>query len=83
MNQQRNPKQIFQEMLSIGPNPQQVEQIIFMRNPQLRVLSNQIRQSGMDPIQFALQYARQNNIPIQQGSLMSMYQEMMNMIPRN
>lgn len=83
MNSNFNPRSMFQNMISMGTNPQQVEQIIYAQNPQLRVLANQIKQSGMTPIQFAMQYARQNNIPIQENELLNQYNSMVNMIPRN
>lgn len=57
-----NPIFIFQQMLSMGNNPQQIEQMILQQNPQLQVVYNQMKQSGMRPMDFVMQYARQNNI---------------------
>lgn len=34
-------------------------------NPQAQAIFNQMRQSGMSPKQFVMQYAKQNNINIQ------------------
>ena len=73
---------IFQQMVSMGTNPMQIKQMILNNNPQLRVLENQISQSGMNPIDFAFQYAKQNNIPIEQNSMMSLINQMKNMIPK-
>lgn len=78
-----NPRNLFQSMVSMGTNPQQVEQMIYQQNPQLRILANQIKQSGMSPIQFAMQYAKQNNIPIQENELLQQYNSMVSMIPNN
>lgn len=82
MNSNYNPRNIFQNMISMGTNPKQIEQILFAQNPQLRILSNQIRQSGLTPLQFAFQYAKQNNIPIDKDFLTQQYNSMVNIIPR-
>lgn len=73
---------IMNDLMSLGNNPQQIEQILFSQYPHLRILSNQMHQSGLSPIQFVIQYAQQRNIPIQQNQLMSMYQQMMQMTPK-
>lgn len=78
-----NPLNIFQQMLSMGANPQQVEKLIFAQNPQLEILANQMRQSGLTPIDFVVQYAKQNNIPIEQNAMFNTYQQMLSMIPNN
>lgn len=83
MNNNLNPRNLFQNILSMGNNPQQIQEILFAQNPQLRIIANQMQQSGLSPIQFAMQYARQNNIPINEQALNQQYQMMMNMIPRN
>lgn len=70
---------IMNDLMSLGSNPQQIEQILFSQYPNLRILSNQMKQSGLSPIQFVMQYAQQRNIPIQENQLMSMYQQMMQM----
>lgn len=57
-----NPINIFSNMLKMGVNPKQVEQMIFQQNPQLQVIANQMRQSGMSPMQFAMQFASQRNV---------------------
>ena len=70
---------IMNDLMSLGNNPQQIEQILFSQYPHLRILSNQMKQSGLPPVQFVMQYAQQRNIPIQENQLMSMYQQMMQM----
>lgn len=77
-----NPLDIFKSFMSMGTNPQQIQNMIFQQNPQLRVLANQIKQSGLTPIQFVMQYAKQNNIPIQENALLSMCQQMESMTPK-
>lgn len=57
-----SPLEIFQQMMRMGNNPQQIEQMVLQQNPQLQVIANQMRQSGLSPMDFAMQYARQNNI---------------------
>lgn len=53
------------QLISGGMNPQQIIQNITQQNPQVQVLLNQARQSGMTPQQYAMQFAKQNNINIQ------------------
>lgn len=53
------------QLIAGGMNPQQIIQNITQQNPQIQVLLNQARQSGMTPQQYAIQYAKQNNINIQ------------------
>lgn len=82
MNNNTNPLGMFQQFLSMGPNPQVVEQMIFQQNPQFQVLANQMRQSGLSPVQFVMQYARQNNINVQPNILSDMYNQMRSMVPQ-
>lgn len=74
-----NAISIFQQMLSMGNNPKQIEMMILNQNPQMLAISNMIKQSKLPPIPFAVQYAKQNNIPIQINPII---QQMMGMIPR-
>ena len=73
-----NAINLFQQMLSMGNNPQQVAQMIFQQNPQLQVIANQMQQSGMSPMNFVMQYARQQNID--PTMIQNMYQQMRGMI---
>ena len=77
-----NPLQIFSNFLNMGNNPQQIAQMIISQNPNLQAVLNHMQQSGMNPIQFAIQYAKQNNININEQYITNMYQQMLNMIPR-
>lgn len=52
------------DLLNRGIGPDQLLMQIFNNNPQAQTILNQVRQSGLTPKQFALQYAKQNNIDI-------------------
>jgi argininosuccinate synthase len=77
-----NPVEIFKRFMTMGKDPKQIEEMIYQQNPQLRVLANQMKQSGLTPVEFVMQYAKQNNIPIQENSVKSMFQQMQNMTPK-
>ena len=48
------------QMLNYNPND------LIKQNPQAQILFNQMQQSGMSIKDFTLQYARQNNINLEQ-----------------
>lgn len=75
-----NPMNILQQFLSMGPNPQMIQQALFQQNPQMQVIYNQMMQSGLPPIQFVMQYAKQNNI--NPDMINNMYNQMRGMIPQ-
>lgn len=75
-----NPVNIFQQFLSMGPNPQMIQQALFQQNPQMQVIYNQMMQSGLPPMQFVMQYARQNNID--PNMINNMYNQMRGMVPQ-
>lgn len=77
-----NAVDLFKNMLSMGTDPRQVEKMILAQNPQLQALSNQIKESGLTPIEFAMKVAKQNNIPIQENALLNMCQTMRSMTPK-
>ena len=77
-----NPMALFRHFMTMGTDPKQIEQMIYKQNPQLLALANQIKESGLTPIQFAMQYAKQNNIPVQENALLSMCQQMQSMTPK-
>ena len=58
--------QMLMQMLANGGNPQQIIQNMMKNNPQFNAVLNQVRQSGMSMEQYARQYAKQNNIDIDQ-----------------
>lgn len=71
---------IFNSFRSLGSDPRQVEQLLFQRYPQMQVISNQMKQSGLAPVEFVMQYAKQNHMPINQNNVIGMYQQMQKMI---
>lgn len=77
-----NPMDLFKQFMTMGKDPKQVEQMIYKQNPQLLALANQMKESGLSPVQFAMQLAKQNNIPIQENTLLNMCQQMQNMTPK-
>ena len=77
-----NPMEIFKNFMKMGSNPKQIEEMIYQQNPQLRVLSNQMRQSGLSPVEYVMQLAKQNNMPLQENSVQSMFQQMQDMTPK-
>ena len=60
-----NPMQLIMQAMSGQGNPQQMVEQIARNNPQANAMLNQMKQSGMTPQQFTMQYAKQHNINIQ------------------
>lgn len=77
-----NPIDLFKQFMAMGKDPKQIEQMIYKQNPQMLALANQMKESGLTPIQFAMQLAKQNNIPIQENALLNMCQQMQSMTPK-
>ena len=75
-----NSLDIFKSFRSLGSDPRQVEQLLYMKYPQMQVIANQMRQSGLSPVDFVMQLAKQHNIPLNQNDVIGMYQQMSNMI---
>ncbi len=61
-----NPMQAIMQMILSGGNVNQVLQTMAKQNPQAQAILNQMQQSGMTPKQYVMQYAKQNNIDINQ-----------------
>ena len=57
---------LIMQMMTNGQNPNQVVEQIISKNPQAQILFNQMKQSGMSIKDFTLQYAKQNNINIEE-----------------
>lgn len=57
---------LIMQMMTNGQNPNQVVEQIISKNPQAQILFNQMKQSGMSIKDFTLQFAKQNNINIDQ-----------------
>lgn len=56
---------MIMQMLSSGNNPNQLVQQLMQNNPQMNSIANQMRNSGMPPKDFLMQYAQQNGKNIQ------------------
>lgn len=52
------------QMLMSGQSPNQIMQQMIQQNPQARVILNQMQQSGMNPRDYVMQLAKQNNVNI-------------------
>ena len=61
-----DPRQNIMQSILQGGNPQQMVQQIMQSNPRVNAIINQMKQSGMTPEQYVRQYAKQNNIDIDQ-----------------
>ena len=75
----KSPLDLFKNMMSLGKDPQKIQEILFQRNPNLRAIYTQMQQSNMAPVEFVMQYAKQNNIPLQRNSVLNYYQQMVDM----
>lgn len=62
--QNNNPMNIFRLLSSNNPN--QIIETMVANNPNAKIALNQMQQSGMTPKDYAMQYAKQNNIDINQ-----------------
>lgn len=67
-----NPMQMIFQMMQMGNNPQQILNTLVNQNPQARALMTQMKNSGMNPQQFFAQYAKQNNIDVNNNPLIQM-----------
>lgn len=74
-----SPLDLFKNIMSLGNDPQKIQEILFQRNPNLRAIYTQMLQSKMAPVEFVMQYAKQNNIPLQKNSVLNYYQQMLEM----
>ena len=74
-----SPLDLFKNIMSLGKDPQKIQEILFQRNPNLRAIYTQMLQSKMAPVEFVMQYAKQNNIPLQKNSVLNYYQQMVDM----
>jgi ABC-type branched-subunit amino acid transport system substrate-binding protein len=54
------------QIMMNGQNPNQIVQQMIQQNPQAQVLFNQMQQSGMSIKDFTMQYAKQNNLNLEQ-----------------
>lgn len=52
------------QMMQMGQNPSQIIQQMLKQHPEINGILNQAKQSKMSPQEFAMQYAKQNNIDL-------------------
>lgn len=62
--QQNNPIQFINQVMSMGKNPQAIVQQLISQNPQIQYIFNQVKQSGMSTKDYAINFAKQNNMDI-------------------
>lgn len=63
------PNNQFMQIMNLmrsGQNPNILINQMAQQNPQVKMMLEQFKNSGMTPQQFVYQYARQNNIDISQ-----------------
>ena len=62
--QQNNPIQFINQVMSMSKNPQAIVQQLISQNPQIQYIFNQVKQSGMSTKDYAINFAKQNNMDI-------------------
>lgn len=70
--------QAFHSMLSMGGNPMQIQQVLLANNPNMKKTFDEINQSGMNPLDYAMKKAMEKNIDVKPA-----IQQMVNMINQN
>lgn len=55
---------VFQDMMSMGSNPQQIEQILLTKYPNLKSISDEVKKNGRSLLDFATQKYMQKNINV-------------------
>lgn len=55
---------IFNNMKRMGSNPNQIIQLLSTQNPQFANLINEIKKSGLSPIEYAKKMALNQNIDV-------------------
>ena len=63
---QNNPFISILQKMSMSNNPNAILESLVRQNPQIDMLFNQVRKSGMSMEQYARQLAKQNNINVDQ-----------------
>ena len=81
INVQNNAINQFRQILTMGNDPNALQQMILQNNPQLRIIANQMQQSKMNPKQYIVQIARQYNIPVTEQMVDNLMQSLKGFIP--
>lgn len=80
-NVQNNAINQFRKILTMGNDPNALQQMILQSNPQLRIIANQMKQSNMNPKQYIVQMAKQYNIPVTEQMVENLMQSLKGFIP--
>lgn len=80
-NVQNNAINQFRQILTMGNDPNALQQMILQSNPQLRIIANQMQQSNMNPKQYIVQMAKQYNIPVTEQMVENLMQSLKGFIP--
>lgn len=81
INAQNQAINQFRQILTMGNDPNVLQQMILQNNPQLRIIANQMQQSKMNPKQFIVQMAKQYNIPVTEQMVDTLMQSLQGFIP--
>lgn len=81
INAQNQAINQFRQILTMGNDPNALQQMILQNNPQLRIIANQMQQSKMNPKQFIVQMAKQYNIPVTEQMVDTLMQSLQGFIP--
>lgn len=82
MNVQNNAMQNLRQILTLGNDPNSLQQMVLQNNPQLRIIANQMQQSNLTPTQYIMQMAKQNNIPLTEQMVENLMQSLKGIIPQ-
>ncbi len=82
MNVQNNAMQNLRQILTLGNDPNALQQMVLQNNPQLRIIANQMQQSNLTPTQYIMQMAKQNNIPLTEQMVENLMQSLKGIIPQ-
>ena len=81
INVQNNAINQFRQVLTMGNDPNALQQMILQNNPQLRIIANQMQQSKMNPKQYIVQMAKQYIIPVTEQMVDNLKQSLKGFIP--
>lgn len=81
INAQNNAINQFRQILTMGNDPNALQQMILQSNPQLQIIANQMKQSNMNPKQYIVQMAKQYNMPVTEQMVENLMQSLKGFIP--
>lgn len=65
---------VFKRMMGMGSNPNQIIELLSTQNPQVANFFNEVKKSGLTPIEYAKKMAMQLNVNVN-----PMIEQMMNL----